>query len=160
MPEAGQILYLHAATVRPEWVDYNGHMSEAYYVLIFGHATDAFYDHVGLGSAHRAAQDVSVYTLEAHIRYLAEARAGQDVRIATQVLSADSKRVRLYHQMLDGHSDQIFAVTEILAVHVDTRALRASPFAAEPLAHIAALAGGQPPAEPSQSRHWRAVTVY
>jgi acyl-CoA thioesterase FadM len=31
--------------VRPEWVDYNGHMSEAYYVLIFGDATDAFYDH-------------------------------------------------------------------------------------------------------------------
>ena len=27
--------------VRPEWIDYNGHLSEAYYVLVFGHATDA-----------------------------------------------------------------------------------------------------------------------
>ena len=27
--------------VRPEWIDYNGHLSEAYYVLVLGHATDA-----------------------------------------------------------------------------------------------------------------------
>jgi hypothetical protein len=61
------------ATVRPEWVDYNGHMSEAYYVLIFGEATDAFYDHVGLDHAARQRDRVSIYTVEAHIRYLVEA---------------------------------------------------------------------------------------
>ena len=27
-----------AEDVRPEWIDYNGHLSEAYYVLVFGHA--------------------------------------------------------------------------------------------------------------------------
>ena len=36
-------------TVLDEWTDYNGHMNLAYYVLVFDHATDAFYPHVGLG---------------------------------------------------------------------------------------------------------------
>ena len=27
-----------------EWIDYNGHLSEPYYVLVFGHATDAVMD--------------------------------------------------------------------------------------------------------------------
>ena len=34
--------------VRPEWIDYNGHLSEAYYVLVFGHATDAVMVRLGM----------------------------------------------------------------------------------------------------------------
>ncbi len=41
------------STVRPEWIDYNGHMSEAYYSLVFGHATDALMAETGLGPAYR-----------------------------------------------------------------------------------------------------------
>lgn len=33
--------------VRDEWTDYNGHLSEPYYVLVFGDATDAVMDAVG-----------------------------------------------------------------------------------------------------------------
>ncbi len=29
--------------ILPEWLDYNGHMNVAYFVLIFDHGTDAFY---------------------------------------------------------------------------------------------------------------------
>ena len=37
-----------AEDVRPEWIDYNGHLSEAYYVLVFGHATDAVMGRLGM----------------------------------------------------------------------------------------------------------------
>ena len=40
--------------VPPEWIDYNGHMMDAYYFLAFTEATEAFLDHVGLGAAYRA----------------------------------------------------------------------------------------------------------
>ena len=40
-------LCLHRATVKPDWLDYNGHMNEAYYVLVFSNATDAFMDYAG-----------------------------------------------------------------------------------------------------------------
>ena len=63
MPHAAPLV-LHRATVLPEWVDYNGHMNEAFYVLVFGHATDAFYDYIGLDDATRRATGRSVKALE------------------------------------------------------------------------------------------------
>jgi acyl-CoA thioesterase FadM len=37
-------LQLHHTSVLPDWVDYNGHMNDTYYVLVFSQATDAFMD--------------------------------------------------------------------------------------------------------------------
>ena len=162
MPEscvAADPLWLHQAVVRPEWVDYNGHMSEAYYVLIFGDATDAFYDFVGMDDAFRRREKISVYTLEAHIRYLIEAREGQALRIATRVLSHDTKRLRLHHTMLD-QDGQILAVTEISALHVDTTGPRGCAFRAAPLARVTEIASAQAGAsafEPAMTRHWGAA---
>ena len=159
MPDSGAasgVLWLHEAVVRPEWVDYNGHMSEAYYVLIFGDATDAFYDYVGMDDAFRRQEKTSVYTLEAHIRYLIEAHEGQVVRIGSRLMSHDAKRLRLHHTMVDG-GGAVLAVTEIAALHVDTRAPKACPFLAEPLARIEAVAAAQvglAAPEPAMTQHW------
>jgi acyl-CoA thioester hydrolase len=151
-------LWLHRATVRPEWVDYNGHMSEAYYVLIFGDATDAFYDHVGLDSAARQAGQVSVYTMEAHIRYLTEAHEGTELRICTRVISHDAKRLRLRHDMKRESDGRRLALTELLLLHVDKTSMRSSPFAPSVLARITDIAqaqNGGPIGEPVVSRHWQ-----
>lgn len=136
MPEKAAPLALHAATVRPEWVDYNGHMSEAYYVLVFGHATDAFLDHIGMDQAVREETATSVYTLEAHINYLREAKTGEQLRIETQLLKHDAKRVHLYHAMVRESDSALLAATELMLLHVDMTALRGSPFRPEALARI------------------------
>jgi acyl-CoA thioester hydrolase len=159
MTEPGP-LWLHRASVRPEWVDYNGHMSEAYYVLIFGDATDAFYDHIGLNQAVREKERVSVYTVEAHIRYLTEAHEGTDLRIATRVLSHDTKRLRLRHEMMRADDTHVVAVTELMLLHVDKASMRASTFAPAIAARIVEIARAQaalPPGEPAMSRHWQGV---
>ncbi len=38
----------YSATVRPEWIDDNGHMNLAYYVLVFDGATDLICEAVSL----------------------------------------------------------------------------------------------------------------
>jgi len=56
MSPTGEIdapLSLHAETVRPEWIDYIGHMNVACYLLAFDHATDAFFDFAGIDDAYR-----------------------------------------------------------------------------------------------------------
>ena len=68
-PEQGT-LQTWTEDVRPEWIDYNGHLSEAYYVLVFGHATDAVMAQLGMTPAYLADTGTSLYTLEAHVRYL------------------------------------------------------------------------------------------
>ena len=37
--------------VLPQWIDANGHLNLAYYVVLFDQATDALYDVVGVGQA-------------------------------------------------------------------------------------------------------------
>ncbi|HET8726879.1 MAG TPA: thioesterase family protein [Alphaproteobacteria bacterium] len=119
-------LDLHGEPVRPEWVDYNGHMSEAYYVLVFGHATDALLDLVGLDAAYRDANHRSLYTAEAHVRYLHEVKLGAALAIRTGVFAIDAKRVHFGHEMYVG--GEAIATTELMGLHVDTAAGRTAPF--------------------------------
>lgn len=154
-----EVLWLHEAVVRPEWVDYNGHMNEAYYVLIFGDATDALYDYIGLDDAARRRDNVSLYTVEAHIRYLIEAHDGEQLRIATRVLAHDEKRLRLHHTMVRARDGETLAVIELMALHVDKQVVRAAPFLPDAAARIASVARAQAPLPPpvlAVSRHWAA----
>ncbi len=129
-------LALHAEPVRPEWVDYNGHMHEAYYVLVFGNATDAFYDHIGMDAAYRERSRTSVYTLEAHVNFLDEVGEATPLAIATQLLGLDDKRLHLFHTMRRGDDGRLIATYELMALHVDMAGPRAAPFAAAIMARL------------------------
>ncbi|MER7056039.1 MULTISPECIES: thioesterase family protein [unclassified Streptomyces] len=126
---------LHS-TVRPEWIDYNGHMSEAFYVLVFGHATDALMIETGLGSSYRESTGCSLYTVESHIRFLQDVPEAAHLAIRTRVLGAAARKSRFAHEMYvvsDPESEPTpgaapVATTELLAVHVDQRAGRATEF--------------------------------
>ncbi len=133
-------LRLHHATVIADWIDYNGHMSEPYYVLVFGDATDAFYDHIGMGDAFRRATRTSVYTVEAHINYLKESTLGEPLAVETLVLGHDEKRLALFHTMRRGEDGPVLATTELMVLNVDKTDLRTTPFHPAPAARIAAIA--------------------
>ncbi len=152
----------YKATVLPQWVDYNGHMNEAYYVLIFGDATDAFYDHIGLDAAYREREKVSAYTMESHIRYLAETHEGDTLHVGTRVLAHDAKRVRLHHSMWRNSDNKLVAVIELIVLHVDKTTLGAKPFHATQLKAIADIAEAQStaaPPQPAVSTHWAHALV-
>jgi acyl-CoA thioester hydrolase len=122
------LLDLHAETVRPEWIDYNGHMNVAYYVLAFDHATDALLDHVGLGAAYAAAEDRSVFVLEMHVTYEREVCQGDPLRFSTHILDVDAKRVHLFHTMHHGAEGWLAATNEVILMHIDLSARSSLPF--------------------------------
>ncbi|MFC4002262.1 thioesterase family protein [Prauserella oleivorans] len=111
-------------TVRPEWIDYNGHLSEPFYVMVFGFATDHLMDAVGLDARYRNSTGCSLYTVEAHVRYLREVGPDTPLRVTTGVLSVARRTVRFCHEMYA--EGTLVATEELLAVHV-ARA-RAAPF--------------------------------
>ncbi|MFD1718582.1 thioesterase family protein [Georgenia deserti] len=121
--------------VRDEWIDYNGHLSEAYYVLVFGHATDSVMEQVGLGPDYRAAQGASLYTVEAHVRYLDEVLSGAELEVRSAVIGATDKLLRIWHEMWC--ADTLRASEEILGVHVAQG--RSAPFPADVVERIDAL---------------------
>jgi acyl-CoA thioester hydrolase len=111
---------IHRNTVKPEWVDYNGHLRDAFYMLIFSLSTDAFMDRIGLDDTARTSRGRSLFTLEAHINYLHEIREGATVRVEASVLAFDAKRVHLYMEMFEGEGTEPIAASEQMLLHVDT----------------------------------------
>lgn len=132
--------------VQDAWIDYNGHLSEPYYVLVMGHATDAVMAAVGLGPDHQAAHDASLYTVEAHVRYLDEIRGGTDLEVRSSVIGVTAKLLWIWHELwADG---RLRATEEILGVHVQGGA--SAPFPEEVAARAQDLLV-DPPAEASRS---------
>jgi acyl-CoA thioester hydrolase len=125
-------LRLHRARVIPDWVDYNGHLSEAYYVLIFGHATDALLDAIGMDDSFRTRTGRSVYTVDARILYLSEVALDEEVEVRTWVAGADPKRMLVHHAMYragPGFDEQgPVAQTELVLLSVGKPGPRAMPF--------------------------------
>ncbi|GAB3523585.1 thioesterase family protein [Arthrobacter monumenti] len=134
----------YRCNVLPEWIDYNGHMSEAFYVLAFGFATDQVMESLGMGPQYREETGNSLYTVEAHVRYLSETGEGAPLTITTTVAGAGAKKLHLAHEMRIGKADDavtgsadndgasnagtLIATEELLALHVNSTSGRTAPF--------------------------------
>ena len=118
-----QPLLTVARAVPLDWLDYNGHMTEARYLHAFGNATDRVMEIVGCDAAYIATGG-SFFTVETHIRHLDEVTAGAALEIRTMLLSATGKRMQLWHEMRSGA--RVLATAEHMLVHVDLGTRRAS----------------------------------
>lgn len=117
MDTTTRALPVYRCDVLPEWIDYNGHMSEAYYVLVFGFATDQVMDELGMDQLYRHDTGSSLYTVEAHVRYLLETGSGAELTVTTTIVNSGPKKLHLAHEMHSGN--QLIATEEILALHVN-----------------------------------------
>ena len=86
-------LPVYRAVIEADWIDYNGHVRDAYYGLAASYAIDAAMDHLGLDAAYRTSTKCTLYTLEMHLHYLHEIKASDDLHITTSILDFDRKRI-------------------------------------------------------------------
>jgi len=114
--------------VLPEWIDYNGHMNLAYYTVLFDGATDALFDELGLGLDYRQTRKLGTFVAETHNLYERELLVGARVRVATQILGLDQKRLHLGHAMYALDGGHRAATQELMFLHVDLVERRVSPF--------------------------------
>lgn len=126
----------HREKVRKEWIDYNGHMNVAYYVVIFDHATDVLLDSIGLGERYSAEANAGTFAMEAHITYQRELVLDAPVLVETQLLDFDRKRFHYFHRMLHAEEGFQAATLEQISIHVDHESRRS---AALPAASLEAL---------------------
>jgi acyl-CoA thioester hydrolase len=149
-----QYIVEYTDTVRPEWIDSNGHMNLAYYVVVFDLGTDRLYDVLGIGNAYREATGNSCFTAETHTLYEREVTVGEPVRVATTLLGADAKRLHYFHEMFHDVEGHRVAAQQLVALHIDMRVRRVAPFPPDRLVAInAALrARGDQPLPPGVGR--------
>jgi acyl-CoA thioester hydrolase len=130
----------HQGKVLREWIDYNGHMNLAYYTVLFDGATDALFDELGLGLDYRQHRKLGTFVAETHNLYERELLVGAQVRIATQIMGIDEKRLHLGHEMYAVDGGNRTATQELMFLHVDLAQRRVSPFPPDMFERVAAAA--------------------
>ncbi len=133
-------LSIWRGVVLPQWTDYNSHLNDAYYMVVFSLATEQLMAGIGLDEAGRKSTGHSIFTLESHINYLLEVKQGVAIEVRTQILGADAKRMDVYHTLHAADSEPVLAANQQMLLNVDMGQRRAAPFAASVLLRVQALA--------------------
>ncbi|GLX16270.1 carnitine dehydrogenase [Pseudomonas straminea] len=133
----------YKTAVQPTWVDYNGHLRDAYYLLICSFATDGLMDLIGLDEAGRARTGHTLYTMECHLNFLAEVKLGVELQVRTQLLGHDRKRLHIHHLLERCDDRQVVAESEQMLMNIDTANGRSAPFDGEVAERIAELVEAQ-----------------
>ncbi len=126
--------------IEPAWIDYNGHLRDAYYGLIVSYAIDALMDRIGLDQAYRGRTGCTLYTLEMHIHYLQEVKSTATVAADVRILGADRKRIHATFDLRCDPATEPAATAEVMLLQVrQAEAVASAPFAPEILAAIEEL---------------------
>ena len=126
--------------VLPEWIDANGHMNLAYYVVLFDYATDLLFEAIGIDREYKDATNHGTFVVETHNLYERELLVGERVRVSTQILGSDGKRLHLAHEMFGLADGKRAATQELMYLHIDLCARRVVPWLPEVRECLAAAA--------------------
>ena len=125
--------------VEPDWIDYNGHLNMAYYLVLFDRAIDEAFAVAGLGPDYVETRRASYFTAEIHTVYRRELAQGDQVRVTVQLIDHDEKRVHAYLEIRDAEEGWVSATCEKLFLHVDMNTRKVTPFPPDILANLATI---------------------
>lgn len=122
--------------VLPQWIDHNGHMNIAWYVAAFDQAVDQVYHQFGFVPELMRKGNASSFTSELHITYQRELLEGDPIRVTTQLLGFDAKRLHFIQCMYHAREDYLAATLEWLLLYVDMTARRVAAMPDELQRHL------------------------
>ena len=124
-------------TVVPEWIDINGHMNVAFYVLAFDKAVDDLWAELGITEDYIRSGAGTTFAVECHVTYQRELRQGDRFVVTSQILAYDEKRIHQFQRMYHAEERFLSATAEWMNLHVDLGTRRVAPW---PEAVLQALA--------------------
>lgn len=144
----------HEETIRREWIDANGHMNLAYYIVVFDQAVDTAFLALGLDPGYRERTGHSTFAAETHTLYEREVTVGERVRVITRIMGADAKRLHLFQEMFRAETGERVAAHEQMTLSIDLRIRRVAPWAEDrlPVLEEAARVQSREPVPPGVGR--------
>jgi acyl-CoA thioester hydrolase len=130
----------YRTAVLPEWIDSYGHMNMAVYITVFDHAADVLCDLLGVGPLYTQHELGMLFVLETHVAYAHEVRLGAPLRVTSQILDHDAKRLQLFHHMYHGEEGWPVATNEVLMINVDYKTRRTIPWPDETMRRLGLMA--------------------
>lgn len=129
--------------VAPEWIDQNGHMNVAYYVLAFDLAIDALWALLGITDEYIQRTRGSTFAVESHVTYQRELTEGEPYRVTMQLLAYDAKRIHHFQRLYHADRGYLAATAEWMSLHVDLDSRRVTAWPEDVLAALGELAARQ-----------------
>jgi acyl-CoA thioester hydrolase len=126
-----QSIVTYRGTVFPWHCDQMGHMNVMWYVGKFDEATWHLMAAIGITPSYIAETASGMAGVQQNITYKREIFAGAIVEVRSHIVSIGERKVVFIHEMFDAASDELCAVCELTAVHLDRTARRAKPFPTE-----------------------------
>lgn len=125
--------------VRPEWIDYNGHLNLAYYHVLFDKGADEHFAMLGIGEAYARTRGMTTYAAENHVCYVREVHEGETVFVTGRIIDFDAKRLHVWQEL--HHADGWLSATlEGMVLSVDMSGPKVAPWPEDILAAITAAA--------------------
>jgi acyl-CoA thioesterase FadM len=114
-------------SVPDDYIDENGHMNITKYFELGAWAPWARLGELGIGESYIPQRGLSFFTVEHHIRYLAELRLGEAFSVRPALVARTGKAVHAVSFVVDEARDRIACTMELLYVHVSMESRRATP---------------------------------
>ena len=114
--------------VLPEWIDINGHMNVAYYLLAFDHGVDSLWAQFGITQEYIERTACSTFAAECHVTYQSELKEAEPFIITSQILAYDEKRIHQFQRMYHAEENYLAATAEWMNLHVDLSNRRVRPW--------------------------------
>ena len=114
--------------VQPEWIDLNGHMNLAYYILLFDHAFDLILAEWDLDWAYTTRTGLGLFAVETHTLYEQELLVGETARVHSWLVEVDAKRLHIAHEMYRAADMRRAACSESMNLHVDLTTRKVTPW--------------------------------
>ena len=130
-------------TVKADWIDYNGHMNVAYYVLAFDLAIDELWARLGISSDYIRETSGSTFAVETHITYQRELKENDPYYVTMELLAYDAKRIHQFQRMYHANEHYLAATSEWMSLHVDLSSRRVTPWPNDVLQTLANMADAQ-----------------
>ncbi|HEU0204289.1 MAG TPA: thioesterase family protein [Burkholderiaceae bacterium] len=130
-----ELVETYRGAVYPWHCDHMDHMNVMHYVGKFDEATWNFFTLLGITPSFLRESGRGMAAVEQRIAYQRELHAGDIVVVRSGVLEVRDKVLRFVHEMRNGETQEISAITELTGVHLDTNARKSVAFPREILAH-------------------------
>ena len=111
-------IFLETA-VQEEWIDVNGHMNMAYYIILFDQALTNFLESLDLGANYLETCGKSLFALENHVTYQQELKQDDPVCVHFQLLDVDSKFIHYFMRLFHRDRPDASATLEQISLHVN-----------------------------------------
>lgn len=123
-----ELVTTYKGVVYPWHCDHMGHMNVMWYAGKFDEATWNLLSLFDLTTTYFKQENRGMVAGEQRTFYKQELLAGMTVYIKSGIAELNDKSIKFFHEMRNGETNEVAAITFLTGVHIDSKARKACSF--------------------------------